>query len=145
MDIHVDPPRHGYERGQHVSHSYGDICYRAIISGDCPLSHDYDAVPITRDEEAQLEWIKSVQAAPVLLEYPITEDDGTALTDTTALFATVAKLSSVMNSKLVAEGLRTQDARTSAAAAHGRMLGHAIVARDLILTFIARNSQEGIL
>lgn len=63
MDINIDPPRHGYDRTRQGD-SYGDICYRAILSGDCPLTHDYRHQPITRDEEMQLEWIKSLKREP---------------------------------------------------------------------------------
>lgn len=54
MDIHVDPPRHDTSGNGYL----GKICYRAIIAGDCPLSHVYEHEPITSDEEAQLAWIK---------------------------------------------------------------------------------------
>lgn len=55
MNIHIDPPRHIGD----IDHPEADeICYRAILKGDCPLSHSYEHRPITRDEEAQLNWIR---------------------------------------------------------------------------------------
>ena len=54
MDIHYDPPRHSPT----ADFAVGEICYRAILSGDCPLSHTYLHEPIEPDEEAQLAWFR---------------------------------------------------------------------------------------
>lgn len=41
-------------------HVAGDLCYRAILTRDCPFSHEYQQGELSVTEERQLAWLKGV-------------------------------------------------------------------------------------
>ena len=54
MDIQSAPPRHNPT----ANFAVGEVCYRAILSRDCPLEHTYLHEPIEPEEETQLAWFR---------------------------------------------------------------------------------------